>query len=100
MSFPFLQTTINKDHILSYLKETYQYIQNRKEDKFQLVKSTVKIYGARTKTLTMPRLLAANIVGLSLFQHTALTKSDLPSSSLSSTFSVPNRCHVSGFDIA
>jgi len=58
-----------------------------------------KIQGAKTSTLIVPCEFAANIVGLSLFQHTALMKCEL-SSSLSSGFWDPNLCHDAGFDIA
>lgn len=48
----------------------------------------------------VPWLLAASIVGLSLFQHTALMKKDVTSSSASSTSGEPNLCQVTGFEIA
>lgn len=56
---------------------------------------------ASTSTLIVPRLLAANMVGLSLFQHTALMKYVPASSSVSScTSGDPNLCHVAGFEMA
>lgn len=58
-----------------------------------------KIQGANTRTFIVPCEFAANIVGLSLFQHTALMKCEL-SSSLSSGFWDPNLCQDAGFDIA
>lgn len=58
-------------------------------------------YAASTSTLIVPWLFAVNIVGLSLFQHTALMKYDPPSSSPSPSFkSELNLCHAAGLDIA
>lgn len=59
-----------------------------------------KVQGARTRTLIVPCELAAIMVGLSLFQHTALIKWELTSSSLSSGFWDPNLWHAAGLDIA
>jgi hypothetical protein len=60
----------------------------------------LKVYqGASSSTLIMPCELAANMVGLSLFQHTALMKWDVPSS-LSSAFGDSNLWQEDGFDIS
>ncbi len=60
----------------------------------------LKDQGANTSTLIVPCELAANMVGLSLFQHTALMKCGDKSSSLSSGFAEPNLCQAAGFEIA
>ncbi len=60
----------------------------------------LKDQGANTSTLIVPCELAANMVGLSLFQHTALMKCGDTSSSLSSGFDDPNLCREAGFEIA
>jgi len=58
-----------------------------------------KIQGAKASTLIVPCEFAANMVGLSLFQHTALMKWEV-SSSLSSELGDPNLCHDAGLDMA
>ena len=58
------------------------------------------LHAARTRTLIVPWLFAVNIVGLSLFQQTALMKYDPISSSLSSISEEPNLCHAIGLEIA
>lgn len=62
--------------------------------------SNVAIQGARTSTLIVPWLFAVKIVGLSLFQQTALMKYEPASSSLSSKSEELNLCQAIGFDIA
>lgn len=59
--------------------------------------SHFKIQAERFKTLTVPWLLAVNMIELSLFQHTALMKKGPISSSGSSKSGEPNLCHVTGF---
>lgn len=55
---------------------------------------------ASTKTFIVPWLFAVSIVGLSLFQQTALIKYDPASSSGSSGSGEPNLCQVTGRDIS
>lgn len=56
--------------------------------------------GASTRTLIAPPLFAVNIVGLSLFQHTALMKYDPASSSFSFDSEELNLWHAMGLEIA
>lgn len=55
---------------------------------------------ASTRTLMVPWLFAVSIVGLSLFQQTALIKYEPASSSASSMSGDPNLCDVTGLVIS
>lgn len=65
-----------------------------------LTLSHFTVQAASTRTFIVPWLFAVNIVGLSLFQHTALMKYEPASSSVSSRSEDPNLCHAAGFEMA
>lgn len=70
-----------------------------KEEGEKLALFVVTNQGARTRIFIVPWLFAVTIVGLSLFQHTALMKYD-PASSSASSASELNLCQAAGLDIA